>query len=119
MRVTHCLVYSLGLGTFLMLPLSTQFVHKSLDSYSATYTTHKVDGCLILTESSWFLLQAVYEHRVKEVAMAVPLLCCAFDVLNIPSKRQVIVVGVRNASDTDALLTACHAPFDPDKTVSL
>lgn len=102
-----------------LFPLSTQIVHKPLHSSNATYTTHKVNSCLILTERSWLVKQAVYEHRVKEVAMAVPLLCCAFDVLNVPSKRQVIVAGVRNASDTDVLLTACHAPFDPDKTVSL
>jgi hypothetical protein len=55
---------------------------------------------------------------VKEVAMAVPLLCCAFDLYNLPSKRQVIVAGTRNSSDAEALMTACHANFDPDKAVS-
>jgi hypothetical protein len=56
---------------------------------------------------------------MKEVAMAVPLLCCAVDVLNVPSKRQVIVAGPRYAPDTDALLAASHATFDPDKVVSV
>jgi hypothetical protein len=51
--------------------------------------------------------------------MAVPLLCCAVDVLNVPSKRQVIVAGPRYAPDTDALLAASHATFDPDKVVSV
>ena len=50
--------------------------------------------------------------------MAVPLLCCAFDLYNLPSKRQVIVAGTRNSSDAEALMTACHANFDPDKSVS-
>ncbi|KAH9531464.1 hypothetical protein CY35_19G039700 [Sphagnum magellanicum] len=62
-------------------------------------------------------LLAVYESRMKEVAMAVPLLCCAVDVLNVPSKRQVIVAGPRYAPDTDALLAASHATFDPDKVI--
>lgn len=66
----------------------------------------------------FFNMQAVYEQRVKEVAMAVPLLCCAFDLYNLASKRQVIVAGTRNSGDTEALMTACHANFDPDKTVS-
>jgi len=65
-----------------------------------------------------FGIQAVYEQRVKEVAMAVPLLCCAFDSFNVAAKRQIIISGARNAPDSEALLTACHAPFDPDKTVS-
>jgi len=56
---------------------------------------------------------------MKEVAMAVPLLCCAVDVLNVPSKRQVVVAGPRYAPDTDALLAASHATFDPDKVVSV
>lgn len=70
------------------------------------------DGGFLVT---W---QAVYEQRVKEVAMAVPLLCCAFDLYNVPSKRQVIVAGTRNSPDAEALVTSCHANFDPDKTVS-
>lgn len=65
-----------------------------------------------------FGMQAVYEQRVKEVAMAVPLLCCAFDSFNVAAKRQIIIAGARNAPDSEALMTACHAPFDPDKTVS-
>jgi len=64
-------------------------------------------------------LLAVYEQRVKEVAMAVPLLCCAFDSFHVAAKRQIIIAGARNAPDSEALLTACHAPFDPDKTVFL
>lgn len=68
-------------------------------------------GCLV------DFRQAVYEQRVKEVAMAVPLLCCAFDTFSVAAKRQIIIAGVRNSPDTDALMTACHAPFDPDKNV--
>ncbi|XP_024370757.1 uncharacterized protein [Physcomitrium patens] len=64
-------------------------------------------------------LLAVYEQRVKEVAMAVPLLCCAFDSFSVAAKRQIIIAGVRNSPDTDALMTACHAPFDPDRNVIL
>ena len=50
--------------------------------------------------------------------MAVPLLCCAFDSFNFAAKRQIIIAGARNAADSEALMTACHAPFDPDRTVS-
>lgn len=49
--------------------------------------------------------------------MAVPLLCCAFDSFSVAAKRQIIIAGVRNSPDTDALMTACHAPFDPDRNV--
>lgn len=75
-----------------------------------------IDGYILIVYD--FCMQAVYEQRVKEVAMAVPLLCCAFDSFNVAAKRQIIIAGARNAPDSEALLTACHAPFDPDKTVS-
>jgi hypothetical protein len=55
---------------------------------------------------------------VKEVAMAVPLLCCAFDSFNVAAKRQIIIAGARDTPDSQSLMTACHAAFDPDKSVS-
>ncbi|KAJ7560493.1 hypothetical protein O6H91_04G132100 [Diphasiastrum complanatum] len=62
-------------------------------------------------------LLAVFEKRVKEMAIAVPLMCCAYDLLSIPSKRQVLIAGPKHSRDFDALVTASHMPFDPDKVI--
>ncbi|KAL3693595.1 hypothetical protein R1sor_007246 [Riccia sorocarpa] len=62
-------------------------------------------------------VMTVFEARVREVAMAVPLMCCAFDMLAAQSKRQIVIAGVKHAPDTEALVNAAHCLYDPDKII--
>jgi len=63
-------------------------------------------------------MQAVFEKRLKDMAMAVPLMCCAADMLRVPSRKQVVVVGGRTSEEFENMLTAAHALYDPNRTVS-
>ncbi|KAL5795533.1 hypothetical protein ACOSQ2_000353 [Xanthoceras sorbifolium] len=60
---------------------------------------------------------AVFETRLKDMAMAVPLMCCAADMLSVPSRKQVVLVGHKSSVDVDDMLAAAHASYDPNKTV--
>ena len=51
------------------------------------------------------------------MAMAVPLMCCAADMLHVPSRKQVVVVGERTSGDFENMLAAAHALYDPNRTV--
>ncbi|MED6206590.1 hypothetical protein PIB30_028307 [Stylosanthes scabra] len=62
-------------------------------------------------------LLAVFEKRLKALPMAVPLMCCAADMLRVPSRKQVVVVGDRNSEEFERMLAAAHASYDPNKTV--
>ncbi|KAG4913673.1 hypothetical protein JHK84_054129 [Glycine max] len=62
-------------------------------------------------------LLAVFERRLKDMAMAVPLMCCAADMLHVPSRKQVVVVGERTSGDFENMLAAAHALYDPNRTV--
>ncbi|KAL2634596.1 hypothetical protein R1flu_006075 [Riccia fluitans] len=62
-------------------------------------------------------LMTVFEARVRDMAMAVPLMCCAFDMLAVQSKRQIVIAGVKHAPDTEALVNAAHSLYDPDKII--
>ncbi|RYR49486.1 hypothetical protein Ahy_A07g035994 [Arachis hypogaea] len=64
-------------------------------------------------------LLAVFEKRLKALLMAVPLMCCAVDMLRVPSRKQVVVVGERNSEKFERILAASHASYDPNKTVSI
>lgn len=63
-------------------------------------------------------LQAVFEKRLNDMAMAVPLMCCAADMLSVPSRKQVVLVGHKPSAEFENMLVAAHATFDPNKTVS-
>ena len=52
------------------------------------------------------------------MAMAVPLMCCAADMISLPSRKQVVLVGHKFCSEFDDMLAAAHASYDPNKTVS-
>lgn len=65
------------------------------------------------------ITQAVFETRLKEMAMAVPLMCCAADMLSQPSRKQVVLVGHRSSPEFDKMLAAVHASYEPNKTVSV
>ncbi|WJX85049.1 dTMP kinase [Trifolium repens] len=62
-------------------------------------------------------LLAVFEKRLKDTAMAVPLMCCAADMLRVPSRKQVVVVGERTSEEFESMLAAAHAIYDPHRTV--
>lgn len=60
---------------------------------------------------------AVFEKRLKDMAMALPLMCCAADMLSDPSHKQVVLVGQRLSDDFEKMLAAAHALYDPNKSV--
>ncbi|KAK4732224.1 hypothetical protein R3W88_025212 [Solanum pinnatisectum] len=60
---------------------------------------------------------AVFEKRLKDAAVAVPLMCCAADMLAIPSRKQVVLVGVKSSEEFENMVAAAHAAYDPNKTV--
>ncbi|KAF2298547.1 hypothetical protein GH714_024063 [Hevea brasiliensis] len=60
---------------------------------------------------------AVFETRLKDMAMAVPLMCCAADLISVPSRKQVVLVGHRESLEFDNMLAAAHTLYDPNKTV--
>ncbi|XVF80507.1 hypothetical protein PTKIN_Ptkin15bG0079200 [Pterospermum kingtungense] len=62
-------------------------------------------------------LLAVFETRLKDMAMAVPLMCCAADMLSVPWRKQVVLVGHRASVEFENMLAAAHASYDPNKTV--
>lgn len=62
-------------------------------------------------------LQAVFELRLKEMAVAVPLMCCAADMISVPSRKQVVLVGSKSSAELNNMLTAAHSVYDPNKTV--
>ncbi|KAK6286194.1 hypothetical protein POUND7_012373 [Theobroma cacao] len=62
-------------------------------------------------------LLAVFETRLKDMAMAVPLMCCAADMLCVSSRKQVVLVGHKSSVEFENMLAAAHASYDPNKTV--
>ncbi|GAB4840937.1 hypothetical protein Ancab_021697 [Ancistrocladus abbreviatus] len=63
-------------------------------------------------------LLAAFETRLKDMAMAVPLMCCAADMLTVPSRKQVVIVGRKSSPQFESMLAAAQATsYDPNKTV--
>lgn len=62
-------------------------------------------------------LQAVFELRLKELSVAVPLMCCAADMISVPSRKQVVLVGSKSSAELNNMLCAAHSVYDPNKTV--
>ena len=79
--------------------------------------------CLLLLEFSLYvciysyILQAVFEKRLRETAMAMPLMCCGADLLGAPSRKQVVIVGDKASEEFDKMLAAAHSSYNPNKTV--
>ncbi|KAH6813974.1 catalytics protein [Perilla frutescens var. frutescens] len=63
------------------------------------------------------LLLAVFERRLRETAMAMPLMCCGADMLSVPSRKQVVVVGRKPSQEFDRMLAAAHSSYNPNRTV--
>ncbi|RWR76553.1 spermatogenesis-associated protein 20 [Cinnamomum micranthum f. kanehirae] len=64
-------------------------------------------------------LLAVFESRLKDQAVAVPLMCCAADMLSVPSRKQVVLVGDKHSPEFEDMVVAAHASYDPNETVIL
>lgn len=62
-------------------------------------------------------LLAVFESRLKDQPVAVPLMCCAADMLSVPSRKQIVLVGHKSSVEFHDMATAAHASYDPNKTV--
>ncbi|KAL2238950.1 UNVERIFIED_CONTAM: Spermatogenesis-associated protein 20 [Sesamum indicum] len=62
-------------------------------------------------------LLAVFEKRLKDTVMAVPLMCCAADMFAIPSRKQVVIVGPKSSPEYEGMLAAAHASHNPNRTV--
>ncbi|XP_052196552.1 uncharacterized protein LOC127803938 [Diospyros lotus] len=62
-------------------------------------------------------LLAVFEKRLKDMAMAVPLMCCAADLVSVPSRKQVVLVGPKSSREFEDMLATVHSLYDPNTTV--
>lgn len=62
-------------------------------------------------------LLAVFEGRLKDMAMAVPLMCCAVDMVSIPYRKQVVLVGHKTTVEFEDMLSTAHSIYDPNSTV--
>ncbi|CAH2071820.1 unnamed protein product [Thlaspi arvense] len=62
-------------------------------------------------------LLAVFELRLRELAVAVPLMCCAADMISVPSRKQVVLVGSNSSVELNNMLSTAHSVYDPNKTV--
>ncbi|XP_058083459.1 uncharacterized protein LOC131231317 isoform X3 [Magnolia sinica] len=61
-------------------------------------------------------LLAVFASRLKDQPVAVPLMCCAADMLSAP-RKQVVLVGHKPSEEFDDMVVAAHASYDTNKTV--
>lgn len=62
-------------------------------------------------------LLAVFEKRLNETPMAVPLMCCAADMLSVPSRMQVVLVGQKSSPYFNSMLSVAHSSYNPNRTV--
>ncbi|XP_072960415.1 uncharacterized protein [Typha angustifolia] len=62
-------------------------------------------------------LLAVFESRLTDQSVAVPLMCCAADMLHAPSRKQVILVGDKTSVDFEDMVVATLAIYDPNRTI--
>jgi hypothetical protein len=63
-------------------------------------------------------LQAVFETRLRELSIALPLMCCAADMLYVPSRKQVVLVGQKGSAEFQDMVAAAFSTYDPNRTVS-
>lgn len=60
----------------------------------------------------------MFESRLKDQPVAVPLMCCAADMQSVPSRKQVVLVGDKSSAEFEDMVAAAHASYNPNKTVS-
>ncbi|XP_020585915.1 spermatogenesis-associated protein 20 [Phalaenopsis equestris] len=61
-------------------------------------------------------LLAVFENRLKEQSIAVPLMSCAADMLRVPA-RQVVLVGDKTSMEMKKMVAVVYASYDPFRTI--
>ncbi|KAG0483455.1 hypothetical protein HPP92_011539 [Vanilla planifolia] len=62
-------------------------------------------------------LLAVFEKRLKEQSMALPLMCCAADMLAVPSWQQVVLVGDKSSMEFKEMVGVVYATYCPTRSV--
>ncbi|PNT73542.1 hypothetical protein BRADI_2g60097v3 [Brachypodium distachyon] len=62
-------------------------------------------------------LLAVFETRLRELGIALPLMCCAADMLSVPSRKQVVLVGDKGSTEFQDMVAATFSSYDPNRTV--
>ena len=62
--------------------------------------------------------QAVFETRLRQLSIALPLMCCAADMLSVPSRKQVVLVGEKGSAEFQDMVAATFSSYDPNRTVS-
>uniref|UniRef100_A0ACD5XDT2 Uncharacterized protein n=2 Tax=Avena sativa TaxID=4498 RepID=A0ACD5XDT2_AVESA len=62
-------------------------------------------------------LLAVFETRLRELGIALPLMCCAADMLTVPSRKQVVLVGDKGSAEFQDMVAAAFSSYDPNRTV--
>lgn len=77
-----------------------------------------IDCFIFLLILNTITLQAVFEKRLKDQSIAVPLLCCAADMLTVPSRKQVVLVGDKASPEFADMVAAVFASYDPNRTVN-
>ena len=90
---------------FRLLSLFKCFVDDWLHSYVPL--VHPL--CVCLWEQMYVLVQAVFEKRLKDAAVAVPLLCCAADMVSVAPGYRGVVVAKKPYGECDRLLPDVHA----------
>lgn len=68
--------------------------------------------------SAFVVLQAVFETRLRQLSIALPLMCCAADMLSVPSRKQVVLVGQKGSEEFQDMVAATFSLYDPNRTVS-
>ncbi|CAD6235031.1 unnamed protein product [Miscanthus lutarioriparius] len=62
-------------------------------------------------------LLAVFETRLRQLSIALPLMCCAADMLSVPSRKQVVLVGQKGSEEFQDMVAATFSLYDPNRTV--
>lgn len=66
----------------------------------------------------FLFLQAVFESRLREQSVAVPLMCCAADMLAAPSRKQVVIAGNKASPEFNGMVSVVYSSYDPNRRVS-
>ncbi|XP_020108373.1 spermatogenesis-associated protein 20 [Ananas comosus] len=62
-------------------------------------------------------LLAVFEGRLTSQSVAVPLMCCAADMLHAPLRKQIVLVGDKASPEYQSMVAAIFASYDPNRSV--
>ena len=68
--------------------------------------------------SSALVFQAVFERRLKEQSIAVPLMCCAADMLATSSKKQAVITGDKSSMEFKDMVSTVYSAYDRNRRVS-